>query len=155
MNDTLTAELDTYHGNVSATEFSYLDGVTSNIQTQFNSMGKSKVLAGSRDGTAASGDVSYTGVGFQPTSIQAIMSVNDTAYSSNGYGDSAKSSFCVCTPAAGKFFTQQQLVKYTDINNWAQYATIKSYDADGFTLTWTKGGSAPAGTMTITFICYR
>ena len=35
MNDTLTAELDTYHGNVSATELSYSKGVTSAIQTQF------------------------------------------------------------------------------------------------------------------------
>ena len=38
INDTLTAELDTYFGNVSATEFGYLDGVTSPIQTQLNAL---------------------------------------------------------------------------------------------------------------------
>ena len=38
INDTLTAELDTYHGNVSATELSYSKGVTSAIQTQLTNL---------------------------------------------------------------------------------------------------------------------
>jgi hypothetical protein len=157
LGDATSADMAKLHSvTADATELNYVDGVTSAIQTQLNSKRLySKVLAASRDGTAASGDVSYTGVGFQPTSIQAIMSVNDTTYSSNGYADSARSSYCVCTAAANKFWTQQQLIKYTDINNWGQYAVVKSYDVDGFTLTWTKGGTPPAGTLIITFICYK
>ena len=34
-------------------------------------------------------------------------------------------------------------------------ATISTYDADGFKLTWTKGGSPGAGTLTAYVLCLK
>lgn len=116
---------------------------------------KSKVKEYTRDGTAASGDVSYTGVGFTPTSLQCIMIVNGTKYNSNGFSDSSKNSIGRAQTGDNLYYDKQQICAYTDQNNWGQYATVKSYDADGFTLTWTKLGTVPAGTMALKFICYR
>jgi hypothetical protein len=45
------------------------------------------------------------------------------------------------------------LIYQTDNSNY-QYATVKSWDADGFTLSWVKQ-SSPAGTATLTFLCFR
>ena len=49
----------------------------------------SKIITDSRDMTAVSGDVAYTGVGFKPSVILAFAS-DGAAASSIGFSDSAK-----------------------------------------------------------------
>jgi len=156
INDTLTAELDTYHGSVTQTELSYVHGVTSAIQTQLdNKKLYSKIITATRDGTAASGDVSYTGVGFVPTSIHCLMSIDGTLFQSDGFSDSLKSSQCKLQSAANVYYNSAQLVNYSNRSTFDQYGVVKSYDADGFTLTWTKSGTPTAGTLSLIFICYK
>jgi len=112
----------------------------------------------SRDRTLASGDVSYTGVGFQPTSIIIFGGVDGTSVASWGMADVNKNNFCISLNASAKIdvsgFTYSLLVMLIDAIGTYQQAILKSYDPDGFTLTWTKGGS-PTGTAYLTAICFR
>jgi hypothetical protein len=110
----------------------------------------SKVKLETRDMTAASGDVSYTGYGFQPTAlvIFAGRSSGSVMEMSWGASDSAKAMGEVNLryPAVDGSTSYCILVQSAAGSEY-QFATLKSYDADGFTLTWTKGGSPSAGTL--------
>lgn len=116
---------------------------------------KSKIISFTRDGTATGGDVSYTGVGFKPTSIVALMSTNGSAYCSEGYSDSVKVSMTKYQTGTGTTYIGGNLIMYSDQNTFAQSAIVKTYDNDGFTLTWTKTASPAANTLTCYLICYK
>lgn len=115
----------------------------------------SKVITATRDGVAASGDVAYTGVGFIPTSIIALMNVNGALYQSIGIVDSSKVSQSNYLSAADVVFQSGNFITYSNQSSWAQGAVVKSFDTDGFTLTWTKIGSPTANTMLIVFLCFK
>lgn len=111
-----------------------------------------------RDMTVASGNVAYTGVGFKPKAIIFIAGDPTTAANnaSVGFDDGA-------TPAslanlnvvgAGQFFTPAFSVYLLQAGSTLQTAVVLSFDADGFTLTWTKTGS-PTGTMTVRYLALR
>ena len=107
--------------------------------------------------TVASGNVSYTGIGFVPTSIAAVAAVNATTVGSVGYADASKAAIAFCAIFTNLFYANLHsalidLAVATGSND--QYATVASYDADGFTLTWTKSNS-PTGNATLGFICYK
>ncbi len=104
----------------------------------------SKVVTSTRDMSAASGDVSYTGAGFQPTAVIIRANINSTRITSTAYVDSGK--------VAAILLTNYDATDNNDHSStWAvyivssegaghiQYASVKSYDADGITLTWVKG----------------
>lgn len=116
----------------------------------------SKIITSTRDLAAATGNVAYTGAGFTPTSIIAIMGATGSEPFSVGFADSAKTSYSLSGYGTGDAKTISAALFYIDVDaaNNKQTATVASYDADGFTLTWTKTGS-PTGTYTITFICYK
>jgi hypothetical protein len=117
---------------------------------------KSKVISTTRDGVGANADVAYTGVGFAPTSLQARMCVNGALFNSHGFGDSARTVNSIQQTAANVYYQSTTvMINYTDQNNWGQTATVKSYDSDGFTLTWAKAGTPTANTMQISIICYK
>lgn len=116
---------------------------------------KSKIITATRDAGATSGDISYTGVGFKPSSIHCLMVVNGTTYRSDGVSDSNKDVRCTYQSAANTLYIGSMLASYTNYTSWAQNAVVKSYDSDGFTLTWTKIGTPTAETMQLVFICYR
>uniref|UniRef100_A0A6M3KB96 Uncharacterized protein n=1 Tax=viral metagenome TaxID=1070528 RepID=A0A6M3KB96_9ZZZZ len=120
-----------------------------------------KVGSLTRNMISGSGDVAYTGVGFKPGSIIFIACVNASSQFSIGFDDAtthtaildnsidadaantwsatASSSIHLCTGVAGIVF---------------QTAIVKTFDADGFTLTWTKGNT-PSGTGNIIYIALR
>jgi hypothetical protein len=117
---------------------------------------KTKILNFTRAGDGATADVSYTGVGFIPSKITAIMVAGGTLYWSTGFADSTKAASVIYQGAANTVYDSSSgLILYSNFSGWAQTATVKSYDADGFTLTWTKTGSPSAGTLTIKVICER
>jgi hypothetical protein len=118
---------------------------------------KSKLITITRDLTAATGSVAYTGMGFQPTSCFATGDVSGsiTQYTNIfSMADSARSAAGAALGASvvvtSTFFVN--LIDSTGLN--AQQAVVTSYDADGLTLTWTKTGT-PTGTSTIYIMCYR
>ncbi len=120
----------------------------------------SKLVLKYRDQTAATGDVAYTGVGFQPTSI-IFMTTGEAVVSplSIGFSDSSRA-----VGLLGKYtnnvnsapFSGTVIIGATGTDNSnLQTASVKSYDADGFTLAWTKTGSPSAGTLNIWCLCFR
>jgi len=116
---------------------------------------KSKIVVFTRDASASSGDVSYTGVGFTPSSIKALMNVDGALYNSDGFSDSSKTSYSTYTGAANQLWQYAAIITYSNNASWGQSAIVKSYDSDGFTLTWNKVGTPTAGTLKIIAICYR
>lgn len=115
----------------------------------------SKIITITRDGTAATGSVAYTGVGFTPTSMEVTFVVNDTVFSGRGFCDSSLTEKSTFTYAADLYLAGDYFIAYTDKNNWGQTCTVTSFDADGFTLAWTKAGSPTAGTITAQVRCFR
>src|SRR3990167_99942 len=113
----------------------------------------SKIITATRDMTAATGSVSYTGAGFAPTAIIGIACLAVAgAQSSIGICDSsaaeANLSFAAVNEQGSSFF------KISSGASVEQIATVTTLDADGFTLSWTKAGS-PTGTANLAFICFR
>ena len=116
---------------------------------------KSKVITATRDMSAISGDVSYTGVGFTPTAIIAFSAINASIQYSIGAVDSGKTEMNIGNGNA----TSNMYVDSTNlVSIWQgggnQAGLLKTFDSDGFTLTWTKYLS-PTGTLTMYFLCLR
>ena len=114
----------------------------------------SKTITATRDLTAASGDVAYTGVGFVPTSIICFYGIEGAVYGGMGIVDSAKTEYSQRTDALSAYAFNGNLVTITSAAGGFQEGIVKTYDADGFTLTWTKT-SSPTGTMQMRFLCFR
>jgi hypothetical protein len=117
---------------------------------------KFKMGTFTRDQTAVSGDVPYTGVGFKPTHIIFLMApgvVDNTHYSSYGFDDGTNH-FCTISRAAVNTQVGNKSI-FTGNGASDQCAIVKTFDPDGFTLTWTKDGTPPAGTMNIYYMAFR
>ncbi len=123
---------------------------------------KSKIISSTRDLTAATASVAYTGVGFQPTSCFAFGQVSQPSIAYNslfGLGDSGKTAVVLWSQsvaAVGNYaITSGNLMEYVDATGASgQTASISSYDSDGLTLSWTKVGT-PTGTATFYILLFR
>lgn len=106
----------------------------------------------------ASGSVSYTGIGFRPTSIEFTGAVDTTPERFIGWCDASSGvrNRCMTTDAAGNSSSSADCIRLikTGAGN-EQKAVLASFDADGFTLTWTKVGAPPANTLVVNFIARR
>jgi len=114
----------------------------------------SKLIATTRNMGAVSADVSYTGVGFTPTSIQVIGLIQGTFTFTTGVADSSKANHCVYQYGNNTFASGSFFISLNTSSSDVQLAIVKSFDADGFTLTWTKENS-PTGTAALKFLCFR
>lgn len=115
----------------------------------------SKVISITRDMTAASGDVSYTGVGFTPTAMIGFGDIEGADSISIGAVASDKSDenlYFISAFAARD--DNGAFIRLTVAGGAHQRAVVKTYDSDGFTLTWTKSGS-PTGTAKVGILCLR
>lgn len=112
-----------------------------------------KVKAETRDMAAASGDVSYTGYGFTPTGL--IIFANATAGFSIASSNPAKG-YVILGIRASQYFTpgENYIVQIKPTTGTWQNAIVKSYDADGFTLTWALYG-APTGTINMNVFAFK
>lgn len=133
------------------------------ISNPVDSVIKSKALAEfSRGNATASGDVSYTGVGFKPRAITfwqyVYENVNWPHVNSLGFCDVLLgqrgfyyylTSTFMTTMAATVVRCQGALAGNS------QSASVKSMDNDGFTLTWTKAGTGSGADLLILANCLR
>lgn len=112
-----------------------------------------KVKLETRDMAAESGDVSYTGYGFQPSGLVILASLGITG--SIGSSEPALAEHCIynynVTPPL-KYGAN--VVNVSAGNSDRQAAVVKTYDVDGFTLTWTKTAT-PTGTATLHVFAFR
>ena len=115
----------------------------------------SKLIQITRDLTAAGAptDVAYTGVGFTPTSIICNYGVDSSIHVGNSLVDSSKTGKTIWGDAPNFYYQAHFIFSSSSGGNY-QIADIKSFDTDGFTLTWTKTGS-PTGTLLINCLCFR
>jgi hypothetical protein len=110
----------------------------------------------SRTLSTASGNVAITGVGFKPTLVIFMAAGGANAHDGSWGADDGTNRYAfgfqpnttdmnTSTAQGGMMF--EQSAGYT-------FASIASFDSDGFTLTWTKV-SSPTGGAVITFIAFR
>jgi hypothetical protein len=107
---------------------------------------------------AASGAQVVTGVGFRPTSVEFFASVDTSSVRSVGACDasSAIRNRCLSTDAAGANHSSADCIRIIkDTAGNEQKAVLASFDADGFTLTWTKVGAPPANSLVVNYVARR
>lgn len=116
-----------------------------------------EVIQSTRVKDAASGDASYTGVGFLPTAVIAIA----PSYGNAALGQWSLGFATGITTHQGCMFadnTNTQIAPnpncFVEAITGAAYQTAvwKSWDSDGFTLTWTKGGAGSSWDITLYFM---
>jgi len=98
--------------------------------------------------STASGNVSYTGVGFQPKLVLFFPAGATSTKSMIGFGwdnGSARKFLSIyegAAPAASLINDQAFHIVHDDGSNiYESYATVASLDSDGFTLAWTRSSS--------------
>lgn len=102
--------------------------------------------------SAVDGDVSYTGVGFKPSFIHLIAS-SEAVQTGQTFG------YLGTGVVAGRSSLANDnmwLEGFRCVTTWMTvYETValKSFDADGFTLTYTKTGATPANTWDFIAVC--
>ena len=108
---------------------------------------------------AATGDntVSYTGVGFMPTTviIQAVALSSSILCTSMGYCDDDRTRYCFYKYNSGQnyLFQNDELIRIGEEAN-RNRAILNSFDVDGFTLGWVKTGT-PAWDIRFSALCFR
>ncbi len=116
-----------------------------------------KIITVSRDMTAVTGNVAYTGCGFSPRLLTATGGVSGATSdrvtflgliaSGGAVGNAAIAGTVVLVNS--NFIEAFE----TGLTN-GQSAGVNSFDADGFTLAWTKTGTPGAGTATFYVSCF-
>jgi hypothetical protein len=118
----------------------------------------SKAGSFTRDISLATGTQPITGVGFTPT--RCSWSSGGVGFAlSTGYSDSAKTGRATIILDGAGTGGQSTGVSFSIYYSNSAASNIYSgnvstYDADGFTISWTKTGT-PTGTLTISFMCER
>lgn len=109
-----------------------------------------------RNMTAASGDVSYTGYGFLPRALIIFSARNANLEAAWGVCDVGLRESCIyLSYAPGRFGLGSYILHIiTGATPDYQRAIVKSLDTDGFTLTWTKAGT-PSGTIDMAVLALR
>lgn len=123
-----------------------------------NIFSKRKIISLTRVMDAASGNVAYTGVGFTPKFLAALGFQSSSGVAGRSYFGFAESGGTemgmgsndgdVKTGSTSKFI-------YAPVQSDSdrQEADVNSWDADGFTLAWTKQGAPSSVTCTFLIAC--
>ena len=106
-----------------------------------------------RDMTAASGNVSYTGLGFRPRGLIIQGGVDQsTLVLFMGMTDFAGKSSIQCQSGAlATLRILNSYIVYLGDAAGSQYVDTPTADADGFTFNWMKSGTPGANTATFTY----
>jgi hypothetical protein len=118
-----------------------------------------KIINFTRDMTADSGDVAYTGVGFKPRVVIFLANKAATKLTSIGFsvgaGTSNNAVIMDYFGATADTWSNGSIASIALMETAAIYqiATLKTLDADGFTLTWTKAESPSAAIVTCYALC--
>lgn len=117
-----------------------------------------KIGTFTRDMTAATGSVAYTGVGFKPKAVIFLCGVTGgSTWGSIGFTDGTSDVSWYNNHASSAdswVLNVANSIDGTTGSGAAQVTTTTSLDADGFTLSWTKIGS-PTGTATVAYLALR
>lgn len=116
-----------------------------------------KVGSFTRDTSLASGTQNVTGVGFKPSAIILFGLVDGTIQASWGFTDGiSDKAFSDGSAYTADTYSDagNVMLSLFQTNAIYYYCNIASFDADGFTITWTKVG-LKTGTAVIKYIAFR
>lgn len=115
-----------------------------------------KVFQVTRDMTAGSGSVAYTGVGFKPRCLLFFgAKAGATATLTVGCADESKTIISMTQNQADSTWADQAYIYAQEAAGVYQVASVVSYDTDGFTLNWVKSGVPAAGNFKVVVVCLR
>ena len=100
----------------------------------------SKIVTGSRTAAAGAGDQAITGMGFQPTNLDVHLIVDSSTFAAVGFSDDDLGEEGI-EYRAGTWTRRAGEIGRVGDGSHAMACVVKSYDADGLTLTWTKTGN--------------
>ena len=109
-----------------------------------------------RDTAAVAGDVAYTGIGFKPSNI-LFLSIVDLSYKMSIGLDDASVRYCIFHHAdntLGSYSWDNATSIYLRYDTKIHTGKIKTFDSDGFTITWATSGS-PTGIAYIHYMAFR
>ena len=117
-----------------------------------------EIIQTTRDTSAATGNVSYTGAGFAPKAVLAFAGRGSTVANSIGFAENVGTAEMMqwySSGGAGFYSVATNLLTLIE-SGGANYTNVSvaSWDADGITLTYTKTGS-PTGTADIALALFR
>jgi hypothetical protein len=150
----LTYTLDT-SGSLSATTYAVSVALA---DVKANPIFESRFVSFTRDLTAATGSVAYTGIGFIPTTIIIFGAIASTTFSSFGFADVNRSEGAMAggAVAIGQWTYNTTAIyiasEVTFANN--QTGSVSAYSQDGFSISWVKTGS-PTGTAQFYALCLK
>jgi len=104
---------------------------------------------------AGNGDVAITGVGFKPSAL-IVFWAGPAAYTSGmGFAD-ASVEYCMFSYPTDNYhsWSGTSLMQIYSAAGKIDVAVLKTFDTDGFTLTWAQSGS-PTGTANIAYLALR
>ena len=110
-----------------------------------------------RDISTATGSQAITGVGFQPTALIVFVGGGGVGRASWGMASSDATEVCVNhyhNISADSFEHWGNLIRLEYGPGENYQGNLTSFDADGFTIAWTKNGS-PTGTVGCKFIAFK
>lgn len=112
-----------------------------------------KVGAFTRDLADVAGDVGHTSVGFKCGALLVFAAINASTAASWGMSDGTNE-YNINQYVDGTMGPEPYFIKvYTSAGNDAK-AVVKSFDSDGFTLTWSKTNN-PTGSLVCYYVAFR
>ncbi len=127
------------------------DSIGNKLYTNASPQGSTKIVVTTRDISLASGTQVVTGVGFRPTGLRLLAAVSNSLFQSQGFVDTTLGNrglyYYSVTPGWVDTTSSACLLFRTAAGDTYSGA-VSAYGDDGFTITWTKGGT-PTGTATI------
>jgi len=152
----ITAQGDTLYGTAAATAAALAKGVA-NTKLFMNAAATAPEwatgiipLSFSRVMSVASEDVAYTGAGFKPAMIKITTCIPGQAFSfSIGVSTGPAFNQCIWLHPDTTWALSSLVCVGTESAGNNQTATVKTMDADGVTLTWTKTGTPTASIAAI------
>jgi hypothetical protein len=104
---------------------------------------------------AESGDVTYTGVGFQPDIVMCVA--GNTTSASTGIWENGGYEDCVYDDSSRATAHSVLFLVLSGLNAYNQSAAIVSVTSDGFTITWTRatGSGTGTGQLYLHFLCIK
>jgi len=130
--------------------------ITSNDTDITANLFNSKVGTLTRDITAATADVVYTGVGFKPKLLIIFAAQVESDSASWGADNVTDTSIVMHRQGqdTSTYDIHTTLIRVETDATTGQDAIVKSFDTDGFTLTWTLRGSPSAGDIEVVYIAF-
>lgn len=115
------------------------------------------VVWGTHD-VSVTGDQAVTGVGFKPSAMIFFSAISGTNSASFGLWTSGQGGCALVANYGGASWGISGgpwYVIYMNESGGDGVAVVKSADADGFTLTWSKAAGSPTGTCAFNVLCFR